>query len=96
MENDINITEHAYLRIKQRNGWNRKTANRMLDRIYDDGLRIKDIKGYLRVWIKNKIKSELQEAEYVLYGKQVYIFREHNLITVLAAPCRKSAIEYNE
>lgn len=91
--NNIKITEHAYLRMKQRNGWSRKTADRMLNRIYNDGQRIDSIKGYLKMWIKEKIKNDPDDGEYVLYGKQVYIFRSDSLITVLTMPSKRCVME---
>jgi len=91
--NNIKITEHAYLRMKQRNGWSRKTADRMLNRIYNNGQRIDSIKGYLKMWIKEKIKNDSDDGEYVLYGKQVYIFRSDSLITVLTMPSKRCVME---
>lgn len=92
--NNINITEHAYLRMKQRNGWSRKTANRMLSRIYIKGQRIDNIKGYLKVWLKAKIANDVIDGEYILYGNQVYIFRANSLITVLQTPSKRCVLEY--
>ncbi len=84
----ITITEHGYDRLKQRNGWNKKTANRMAQRVYRDGHRINDIKGYVRIWMKSK--DQCEESEYVVYGENLYVFRENCLITSIHVPCRET------
>ena len=43
----IVISEHAYMRMKERNGWSRKAAARMIDKVYQKGLRPEQVKGYL-------------------------------------------------
>jgi len=89
----IEITKHAYLRMKQRNGWNKKTANRMIPRVYGNGKRAEEIKGYLKTWVNRMIQEDISEDEFVLYGKEMYIFRENTLITVLHIPTRSCIIE---
>ncbi len=86
--NNIGITGHGYSRLRERNGWNRKTAERMTQKVYRDGARYADIKGYLRIWLKQYGRSE--NAEYVLYGKSLYIFKEGMLITAFNVPNRET------
>lgn len=88
------ITEHAYCRMKQRNGWNKKTANRMVKRVYDCGQRPNQIKGYLKTWIKSKVVEDSKGNDFILYGQTIYVFREKVLITVLHTPSRKYVEEY--
>ena len=88
-DNLIRITEHAYCRMKQRNGWNRKTADRMIDRIYDNGKRMEQVKGYVKLWLKDKVSTDPYGNDFVLYGQTVYVFRENALITVLHIPTRE-------
>ena len=38
MTEELVITKHAYTRMKERNGWNKKAATRMVSKIYNDGL----------------------------------------------------------
>ena len=88
MNTEIMITTHAYLRLKERNGWNKKTSNRMIDKIYETGLRTPEIKGYLKTWLSALTSHSIIENEFVLYGKSLYIFRDKMLITVLHVPPR--------
>lgn len=50
-ENDgtIYITAHAYERMKERNGWNAKTAERMAAKIYENGKDTRNITGKLHL-----------------------------------------------
>ena len=86
--NMIWITEHAYTRIKQRNRWSRKTADRMVQKVYDSGKRPEEIKGYLKAWMREKINEDNNGNDFVLYGEMVYVFRENALITVLHTPSK--------
>lgn len=83
------ITDHAYYRMKQRNGWNKKTANGMMERIYDYGKRPNQIKGYLKTWVKSKVAEDCNGNDFVLYGQTIYVFREKILVTVLHTPSKK-------
>ncbi len=82
------ITEHAYDRMKERNGWSRKTSNRMLRRIYADGLRPGQIKGYLKKWVNNKSYYETDGGECILFGEKLYIFKNMKMVTVIPVPSR--------
>ena len=91
---NIIISKHAYQRLKERNGWNRKSAERLINRIYLQGKRPADIKGYLRVWVNYKINASIEpDSEFVLYGNKLYIFSNCTLITVVSAPCRSTLLK---
>ena len=82
------ITKHAYTRMKERNGWNKKAATRMVSRIYSDGIRPEQVKGYLKGWVNTKYKYRNDGDEYVLFGDKLYIFNEMTMLTVLPTPTR--------
>lgn len=84
----INISEHAFMRMKKRNGWSRKAATRMIDKVYRNGLRPKQVKGYLKWWINDRANEELEGSELVLFGEKLYIFRGHTMVTVLPTPTK--------
>ncbi len=84
----IVISEHAYVRLKERNGWNRKAATRMIDKVYRRGLRPKQIKGYLKYWINRKAEYGVEGSEYVLFGEKLYIFMGNVMVTVIPIPSR--------
>lgn len=89
----VYISQHAYKRMRQRNGWNRKTADRMIKRIYSDGLRSDEFKGYAKRWFENRTNKSPQE-ECVLYGDYIYIFKEHVLMTAYPLPCREQVLRH--
>ncbi len=84
------ITYHAYDRLKERNNWNKKTADRMVKVIYQSGKREEDIKGYLKHYMEHK-KREGSNVEFVLYGKDFYLFDGNVLVTVYSIPTRQTA-----
>jgi len=85
---NIIITKHAYLRLKERNGWNRKASRRMISRIYTEGIRQGEVKGYLKMWVNMKCKYAEEGDEYILYGDKLYIFNETRMLTVITVPTR--------
>ena len=91
MENNqskLQITKHAYMRLKERNGWNKKTSDRMIQKVFADGLRYDNIKGYIRIWLKEYGYSD--NSDYVLYGRYIYIFKDNCLITSFPVPNRET------
>lgn len=87
-DEEVIISRHAYTRMKERNGWNRKAADRMAKRVYLEGLRPEQVKGYLKRWINKKFDYCNEGDEYVLYGEMLYIFNGRTMLTVLPTPTR--------
>ena len=88
MTEELVITKHAYTRMKERNGWNKKAATRMVSRIYSDGVRPEQVKGYLKKWVNTKYEYRNDGDEYVLFGNKLYIFNGMTMLTVLPIPTR--------
>ena len=88
MTEELVITKHAYTRMKERNGWNKKAATRMVSRIYNDGIRPEQIKGYLKNWVHTKYEYSNLGNEYILFGDKLYIFNGKTMLTVLPTPAR--------
>lgn len=86
-EETISISKHAYERLKERNGWNRKASDRMVGRVYSDGLRPEQVKGYLKGWV-NKKNEYSADKEFVLFGEKLYIFQDRTMLTVLPVPTK--------
>ncbi len=80
------ISEHAYMRLKERNGWNRKASSRMINKVYQRGLRPEQVKGYLKSWINNKAEYEKDGNELILFGEKLYIFNGNTMLTVIPIP----------
>ena len=84
MTEELVITKHAYTRMKERNGWNKKAAKR----IYSDGVRPEQVKGYLKKWVNTKYEYRNDGDEYVLFGDKLYIFNGMTMLTVFPIPTR--------
>lgn len=84
----IKISTHGYERLKERNGWSRKTADRMIKKIYINGEHPNDIKGFKKQWIEKKGYYDSDYKEYIIYGDYIYIFKNMVLITAYNIPCR--------
>lgn len=84
-KNEITISKHAYDRMKSRNGWNRKTAERMIEKVYTNGLRPDQVKGYLKRWVHNKSQHDIEEKNlfyleknYMSFARESYLqFFQH-------------------
>lgn len=87
-EENLVISEHGYARLKQRNGWSRKASARMIGKVYQNGLRPDQVKGYLKNWINNKADYGKAGNEFVLFGEKLYIFNGNTMITVLPTPSK--------
>ena len=81
---EIRITEHAYMRMKERNGWGKKAAGRMATKIYETGEDMMNSTGYMRRLIRSKVRKT--GGRYILYGNNVYVYREKALITTYPMP----------
>ena len=92
-EDAIYISEHSFKRLKERVGWNRKTAKRMMKRVYEQGIRPDDLKGYQSIWISQRADKFRDFDEIVLYGMHAYLFRERVLITVFHIPSRGTCLK---
>lgn len=85
----INITTHGKKRIKKRCGVNMKSAQRIANIAFENGLSRFDISGCFRKYIDHLYFSYGKQANNIrVYGDKVYIFCERVLVTVLDLPHR--------
>ncbi len=89
-DDHIYLSRHALKRLKKRNGWNKKTSERMLKKIYEEGKQGDEIKGSVASWIEHKEKIRSGNAAYILYGEKAYVFDGQLLVTVLNTPRKRS------
>ncbi len=82
------ISRHGYTRMKERNGWGKKAAARMIRKIYEQGRRPSQVKGYLKGWIRKKMEGARAGREFILFGENLYIFNRNTMLTVLPTPAR--------
>ena len=82
---EIRITDHAYMRLKERNGWGHKTSRRMAEKVFENGRHVEDMSGCLRTWYENR-PDWYAESIYIKYGKDIYVYRGNSLITCFHEP----------
>lgn len=82
----MKITKHGEERLKQRCGFRKKTQERMAAKIYENGIPIEMTKGQLKKWLKKVYSKNTNADNLRVYGDNVYVFCEKNLVTVLFVP----------
>lgn len=89
----VYISDHAFLRLKQRNGWGKSASLRMIRKVYDNGTPEDDVRGYVGQWLKQKKGSYGRTQDHFkIYGNYAYAFNGNTLLTVLKIPSRVSII----
>ncbi len=87
---NVYVVEHAYARLKERNNWSRSTTDRLVRRIYFNGMKSCDAKGCLRDWIDGKKVETGVDCTFIVYGNMLYVFKErlgdYFLITAFRIP----------
>lgn len=88
---NILITKHAQDRIKERCGFNRKAAQRMADKVYQEGIRISSTKGEVGDWALSRHINH-PDSEIAIYGDKAWVYAPHHmedttaLVTVIQIP----------
>lgn len=82
----IIITEHAYLRAKERLSLNHKSFYKLATKAYKKGIKHSDTKGSLNkyiasIWFKYKNASNVR-----IFGENIFLFNKNVLITVYQVP----------
>ncbi len=91
------LTDHAYDRIKERMGLNKKAADRMSVTAYYKGARHKDLTGKLKEYVLNSMEDHKTKGDDPhVYGEYIYCFvhggvpgtGQHvvTLVTVMTVP----------
>lgn len=87
------VTNHAYKRSLERSGLNRKATERMLNKIWSDGISAEETTGKIKHWLDTVQDRSLNDlSKILLYGDKAYLFHDDILITVLQVPavCMKT------
>ena len=86
------LSKHAALRLEQRGNINKKSMDRLVEKVFECGMGIEDTRGELRKYL---ITISLKTIEYgrdpkvLVHGRSVYIFsQDGTLITTWALPKR--------
>ncbi|MGN1343667.1 MAG: DUF4258 domain-containing protein [Traorella sp.] len=85
--NNIYLTNHAYERLKERAGINRKAAKRMCIKAYESGIDETDVTGSLKKYMFSKGQGYEREGyTSKIYGNFVYCFHnESNAVVLITA-----------
>ncbi|MCQ2522598.1 MAG: hypothetical protein MJ105_09510 [Lachnospiraceae bacterium] len=88
------VSRHAYQRASERNGLSKKAMNRLVEKVWSQGIRAEQATGMVRQW-GNAILFSTGERPLdtlVFYGDKAYLFNEGVLITILQMPssCQKT------
>lgn len=82
----MKITKHAEMRMKQRNGLNKKACSRMAQKALECGISHAQTKGRLNKWMTSLYFANKEANNIRLYGDKAYIFCGEVLVTVLQIP----------
>lgn len=86
----ITVSNHAYMRMKERLGYNKKTADRMAVKAVENGIDGSINYGQLERYMYKIEKYDNKNAVVHLYGENVYIFARYKhemvLVTVFSVP----------
>ena len=86
IKNPIRLTTHACERARQRYRWNSQTLNRMALKAFEQGLKRKNTKGYLKIYLDKRWETHKKVSHFRLYGEIVFVFYYNNLITLWPLP----------
>ncbi len=77
------LTQHAVERCKLRGGWKPAAAQRMADRALEEGMTHSQTHGALKRYLDGLYLAERNANNLRIYGRHVFLFYDHTLITVL-------------
>ena len=71
---DIVITDHAYDRMKERLGWNKKAGARMAQKAYINGVTHGATRGSLHRYLDSVYLAYHNASQMRIYGEALFIF----------------------
>lgn len=82
----VTVSKRAVRRLKERCGLNKRSAQRMADKAFTDGIRHSDTRGRLNKWVTSLYFYNRTADNIRLYGDKAYIFAGSTLVTVIQIP----------
>lgn len=71
----IKVSDHAFNRIKERSGINKKAAQRLAERAYHNGIKHNEVTGSLHKFISGICKkSKTSGTDIRIYGDKAFLF----------------------
>lgn len=83
---DQGITNHAYVRAKERLGWKQRSLDRIFNKVLKHGLDHNDFSGQFSRYLKKKFKKETASNRLLIHGEVLYLLRDEVLITLYRLP----------
>ncbi len=75
----LEVSKHAYERMRSRCGWNKSAATKMANLAYEEGIRHKETSGALFNFIASKTSAYMIKGNFFkIYGEMIYCF--HHVI----------------
>lgn len=83
----MQISNHAYKRLHERSGLNRKASARLAERVLERGYRTYQLHGRLGKWVKERSEKDTC-CDCIVYGDKLFIFKGKRtvLVTVIQIP----------
>ena len=82
------VTRHAYKRLKERSGLNKKSVTRIAEKAFQEGIRHCEVKGNLKKWMSNVYLRNSNANNLRICGDKLFVFAGDTLITVLQVPSK--------
>lgn len=82
----LHVTKHAENRLKERNGLNKKSIERISKKALEVGIKHSETKGKLNKWITSLYFYNKKANNIRLYGDKAYIFCDEDLVTIIQIP----------
>ena len=82
----VNVTKHASKRMKERCGYSKSTCQRMAEKAFAEGVSHADVSGRLDKYFYQLYCYDYSANNLRIYGEFVYVFSDHNLVTVMLLP----------
>lgn len=87
MKNNINVSKHSKQRCKERLGISKKHTNKIAEKALKNGIHHTDATGSLKRYFGYLYESHNKIANnIIIYNRNVYIFRNTELITIMHLP----------
>jgi len=84
---ELFITEHAFKRLKERCGLNKRGAKSLTSKALRDGVSREDISGNFGDYIDNLYLQYAGTGNNIrVYGMNIFVFSDSRLLTVLHVP----------
>lgn len=86
MNTDIQLTDHAIERAKERLGWNRAALVRMMGKVLAEGLPQRETRGRLRRYLDAMSRDHRKGDGNRIWSNHLFVIQGGTLVTVIELP----------